>query len=129
MSIITTERPQTATEPTAADVIPTVTIFSKNDCSICDSTKARLTARGVPFREINVQEDTAPRAEFGNKTPFEYVVERYGRSMPAVAVEGGPESDSWTGNRPDKIVALIQRFETLGATIPVEERAAHASHL
>lgn len=121
---ITTELPQTVTEPA-------VTVFSKNDCPYCDSTKARLTARGVPFREINVQEDTEPRDEFGGLTPLDYVVANYGRSMPAVVVaeDSGNYEESWTGSRPDKTLALIQRFEQLGATIPVKERAAHTGHL
>jgi glutaredoxin len=132
---ITIERPQTTTNTTAAPVaaaetsIPTVTVFSKNDCSICDAVEAKFTERGIPFREINVQTDTEPRAEFGNKTPFDFVVERYGRSMPVVVVEDGPRSDSWSSRRPDKVLALIQHFEAIGATIPVEERAAHNSHL
>jgi glutaredoxin-like protein NrdH len=126
---ITTERPQTTTEPAAAEVIPTVTVFSKNDCSICDAVEAKFTERGIPFREINVQTDTAPRAEFGNKTPMDHVIENYGRSMPVVVVEDGPRSDSWSSRRPDKVLALIQHFEAIGATIPVEERAAHTSRL
>lgn len=129
---ITIEEHQTTTEAAAtgdAPAIPTVTIFSKNNCPYCVSTKARLTARGVPFREINVQEDTAPRAEFGGKTPMEHVVGNYGTSMPAVVIKDGPADESWTGSRPDRTLALIQRFEAIGATIPVEERAAHASHL
>jgi glutaredoxin-like protein NrdH len=128
---IATELPRTTTGPAAAEAsaVPTVTVFSKNDCSICDAVEAKFTERGIPFREINVQTDTAPRAEFGNKTPFDFVVERYGRSMPVVVVEDGPRSDSWTGRRPDKVLALIQHFEAIDATIPVEVREAHTSHL
>ena len=128
---ITTELPRTTTESSAAPIpaIPTVTVFSKNDCSICDAVEAKFTERGIPFREINVQTDTEPRAEFGDKTPMDYVVERYGRSMPVVVVEDGTQIDSWNGRRPDKVLALIQRFETIGAAIPVEERTAHISHL
>lgn len=126
---ITIERPRTATETAAGTAIPTVTVFSKNECSICDAVEAKFTERGIPFREINVQTDTAPRPEFGGKTPLEHVIENYGRSMPVVVVEDGPRSDSWSSRRPDKVLALIQHFEAIGATIPVEERAAHTSHL
>lgn len=124
---ITTEMPRISAG--GSPVMPIVTIFSKNDCSICDAVEAKFTERGIPFREINVQNDTAPRAEFGNKTPFDFVVERYGRSMPVIVVEDGPRSDSWSGRRPDKVLALIQYFEAIGATVPAEERAAHTSHL
>jgi glutaredoxin len=127
---ITTEHPHTTTEsPTPEAAIPVVTVFSKNECSICDAVEAKFIERGIPFREINVQTDTAPRAEFGNKTPLEHVIENYGRSMPVVVVEDGPRSDSWNSRRPDKVLALVQHFEKIGATIPVEERAAHTSHL
>lgn len=109
--------------------VPTVTVFSKNDCSICVSTEAKFIEKGIPFREINVETDTEPRAEFGNKTAFDHVVERYGRQMPVVIIQNGTQSDHWSGRRPDKIVELTQLFESLGATIPVEERTAHRTNL
>lgn len=121
MTEILTADPGTAAAGTASPV-PTVTVFSKNDCSICVATEAKLTERGVPFREINVQEDAEPRDEFGGRTPLEHVLENYGRSMPAVVVDDGTEKDSWTGRRPDKLLQLIGRFEALGALIPAEER-------
>lgn len=102
--------------------VPTVTVFSKNDCSACDATKDKLTAAGVPFREINVEEDTEPRAEFGNETPLTHVIEKYGRSMPAVVVEDDQWGDFWLGRRYDKLVALIHLFQKLGAIIPEEDR-------
>ena len=94
--------------------VPTVTIFSKNDCPDCTRTKDRFTAKGVPFREINVQEDQAPRAEFGGKTPLAHVIENYGTRMPAVVVEHMGKTDSWTGPRPDKVVETGLLFEQLG---------------
>lgn len=112
-----------------AETVPTVTVFSKNNCPICVATESKFIERGVPFREINVEEDTEPRAEFSHKSAFDHVLERYGKMMPAVVVENGSWGDSWTGRRPDKIVALISLFERLGATIPAENRAAHRSNL
>ena len=112
-----------------AETIPTVTVFSKNDCSTCVAVEAKFIERGVPFREINVEEDTEPRAEFGNKSAFEHIVERYGRTMPVVVVENGSWGDSWMGRRPDKVVALVSLFERLGATIPAEDRAPQRSNL
>lgn len=132
---ITIENPQamtatpTSDAATAAPSVPTVTVFSKNDCSRCDAVEAKFTARGIPFREINVQTDTAPRDEFGGMTPLEHVMANYGREMPVVVVRDNAGDDSWTGNRYDKVLELIQRFKALGATIPEAERAAHASHL
>jgi len=129
---ITLERPQTTDAtptPDAATSVPTVTVFSKNECSRCTAVEAKLTERGVPFREINVETDTVPRAEFGGKTPLEHVIENYGRSMPVVVVTGTAGEDSWNGNRPDKVLPLIERFKSLGALIPEAERGAHTSHL
>ena len=111
-------------ETTTDTGVPAVTVFSKNDCPDCTRTKARFTARGVPFREINVQEDTEPRAEFGGKTPLEHVKETYGLRMPAVVVEHGENGDYWNGPRPDRIVETILLFERLGTLIPPESRDA-----
>lgn len=111
----TTEQPAVETDPSD----PTVTVFSKNDCPDCTRTKERFLAKGVPFREINVQEDTEPRAEFGNKTPLEYVKERYGLRMPAVVVMHNGHADSWTGPRPDKVVETGLLFKKLDALVPV----------
>ncbi|MET3172905.1 UNVERIFIED_ORG: glutaredoxin [Arthrobacter sp. UYCu721] len=118
----------TSTTAANAETLPTVTVFSKNDCSRCDATEAKFIKAGVPFREINVEEDTEPRAEFGNKTALEHVVERYGRTMPVVVVENGVWDDHWSSLRPDKVLELIALFEKQGATIPAGERAAHKTN-
>lgn len=106
----------------APATIPTVTVFSKNDCPLCDSTVATLEKSGVPYRKINVEEDTTPRDEFGGKTPLEHVVTNYGRSMPAVVVETGPIIDFWLGARIDKLVGLKRIFAELDALIPEDQR-------
>lgn len=130
---ITIEDPQTITETRASSAdatsVPTVTVFSKNECTRCTAVEARFTARGIPFREINVQNDTAPRDEFGGMTPLEHVLENYGREMPVIVVRDDAGENSWSGSRPDKVLELIQRFESLGALIPEAERAASTSHL
>jgi glutaredoxin len=126
---IETSNPDTITTAANAVTLPTVTVFSKNKCSRCDAVEAKFIKAGVPFREINVETDAKPRAEFGNKTAFEHVVERYGREMPVVVVENGVWDDHWSGLRPDKVLELIALFEKQGATIPAEERAAHMTHL
>lgn len=104
-----------------AETVPQVTVFSKNDCTLCVGTKNRFTAKGIPFREINVEEDTEPRAEFGGKTPLEHVL-KYGNQMPFVVVENGSWGEQWSGARPDKIVELGLLFERLDALIPAEDR-------
>lgn len=93
--------------------IPTITIFSKNDCFQCDSVKNRLNRDDVVYTEINVETDTAPRAEFGGLTPFDHVVKNYGRSMPVIVVEDGEWGDFWCGIRPDKTRALVTRIKIL----------------
>lgn len=115
MSIQTDHHPDTED---ATEELPLVTVFSKNDCPDCTRTKARFTARGVPFREINVQEDSEPRAEFGNRTPLDHVKERYGMRMPTVVVDYGTKEDHWSGPRPDKVVETGLLFERLGALVP-----------
>jgi len=109
----------TATKPLS------LLMFTKNQCSICDNTKRQFDLKGVPFTAINVEEDTEPRAEFGGKTPFEYVVETYGRQMPVVVIsdEIGVE-DWWSGGRMDKWRETIQRFDEAGLLIPEDERVA-----
>jgi glutaredoxin len=101
-----------------------VTIFSKNDCANCANTEKQFTRKGVPYTEINVQEDTEPREEFGGLTPFDYVVANYGRQMPIVVVEDSDNEwgDWWTGARIDKMLATIKRFSDTDQLIPENER-------
>ncbi|MET0885677.1 MAG: glutaredoxin family protein [Mycetocola sp.] len=113
--------PIESTTPTAPSEI-TVTVFSKNQCPDCKALKTQLNLRGVPYREINVQEDEAPREEFDGLTPFEHVVANYGRQMPTVVVEDGEWGDSWSGSRMDKVVETITRFREAGLLIPEDQR-------
>lgn len=109
-----------ALQPEATDEdsssAPTVTVFSKNDCPLCDATVAKLEDANIPFRKINVEEDTEPREEFDGKTPFEHVVTHYGRSMPAVVVKHKGVEDFWLGARYDKLVGLKRLFADQIAT-------------
>lgn len=91
--------------------LPTITIFSKDDCPYCESTKKAFTRKGTPYTEINVQQDTEPREEFGGKTPLEHVVANYGKNMPAVVLSiPGQKEDFWLGQRIDRIVATNTLF-------------------
>lgn len=114
------------TAPRPRTPIISVTVFSKNDCANCTNTEKQFDRRGVPYTEINVQEDTEPRAEFGGLTPFDYVVATYGRQMPIVVVDDSDTEwgDWWTGSRIDKILATIKRFTDTGQLIPLDQRAA-----
>ena len=38
-----------------------VTVYSKNNCPFCDRAKALLESRGVPFTEVNIENDTDSR--------------------------------------------------------------------
>lgn len=113
------------TTATAAPAL-TVTVFSKNDCAICVSTERTFGKKGVPFTEINVQEDLEPRDEFGGKTPMDHVIETFGRAMPVVIIrdETGFAVDSWSGANMFKLHETIKRFEAAGLLIPEDERQA-----
>ncbi|ROR76027.1 glutaredoxin-like protein NrdH [Plantibacter flavus] len=98
----------------------TTVVFSKNDCPACTSTKRQFTNKGLPFVEINVELDTAPRDEFGGLTPLEHVIENYGRQMPVVVVTDDlDQDDAWSGARPDKIFGTIARFRDAGLLIDI----------
>jgi hypothetical protein len=90
-------------------VLPDITVFSKNDCYQCTQVKNRLGDNGIPFTEINVEEDLEPRPEFNGLTPFEHVVQNYGKAMPLIVVEDGAWGEHWTGIRPDKLIPLISK--------------------
>lgn len=45
-----------------------VTVYSTEPCSFCTRVKALLTARGVPFAEVNLSKDPAGRVELARKT-------------------------------------------------------------
>ena len=128
-STATIERPTDVVAPSTTAVPELMlTIFSKNDCGICRSTEQAFDKRGVPFREINVEEDTEPRAEFDGLTPIDYVKTNFGLQMPAVAITDadGWVVDKWTGGRMDKWSETVTRFAEAGLLIPEEKRQVHA---
>ena len=101
-----------------------LTIFTKNDCPKCRNTEGQFDRKGVPFTEINVEEDTEPREEFGGLTPMEHVIAKYGREMPVVVVSDNTWGDHWTGLRIDKMIEVVRRFDDAGLIIPEELREA-----
>lgn len=112
-----------ASDTTTAAPPLTVTIFTKNDCHYCDATKKLFDRKGVPYDTVNVEEDREPRTEFDGLTPFEYVVDKYGRQMPAVVITDDMGwTESWSGARMDKWLDTVNRFKDAGLLIPEEDR-------
>lgn len=115
-------------DSTTAETTPalTVTVFSKNDCATCVNTERTFAKKGVPFTEINVQEDLAPREEFGGLSPLDHVKQTYGVQMPVVVIrdETGFAVDSWAGANMFQLHETIKRFEAAGLLIPEDERQA-----
>ncbi|MCY1718540.1 hypothetical protein OVA26_16510 [Microbacterium sp. SL62] len=109
--------------PTEAPVL-TVEVFETDNCSRCTATEKEFRRKGVPFTATNVLHDERPREDLDGLSPFDFVVTRYGREMPAVVVrdEDGQVVDWWTGGRMDKWMETIARFEQAGLLIPEHER-------
>ena len=103
-----------------------MTIFTKNDCSKCVATERHFERKGVPFREINVEDDLEPRDEFGGLTPYDYVIQKYERQMPVVVIrdDTGFATNSWTGANMFELHQTIKLFEAEGLLIPEGERQA-----
>lgn len=71
-----------------------VVLYSKNDCIQCRMTKRNLDSLGIEYQEINIDESPESR---------EYVKKELG-FMAAPVIE--TDTDTWSGFRPDKIMAL-----------------------
>lgn len=72
-----------------------VTVYSKNNCSMCRRTKSFLRAQEVEFIEKNVEEDAT----------FLKEAKATGLStMPIVVVEG---EEPFGGHKPDKLEELF----------------------
>lgn len=74
-----------------------VTVYTADKCMQCHATKKQLDHVGIPFREVNVDEDDAAR---DTVTALGY------SSAPVVIVEGATGVEHWSGYRPDRIIAL-----------------------
>lgn len=79
-----------------------ITVYTKNDCRPCWATKRTLTAAGVEFVEVNVDEVPSAR---------DYLIGRGFRESPVVEVAterpGVSKVESWSGFRPDRLADLI----------------------
>ena len=72
-----------------------VVVYTKNNCSQCDLTKAKLDREGVLYTAVNVEEDPAA---------FRYVTEVLGRrQMPTVIASTIDGDVVWSGLQPDMI--------------------------
>lgn len=71
-----------------------ITLYSKPSREQCDATKRALQARGIAYREVDLDADFCARA---------YVESLGYRQVPMVEV--GPDH-SWCGFRPELIAAL-----------------------
>lgn len=71
----------------------TLTVYTTGpSCGKCQMTKMMLKAKGIPFVEVNIREDS---------NAYAYVTEDLGYSMaPVVVVD---DQDHWCDLRPDHI--------------------------
>ena len=71
----------------------TVVVYTKRDCLQCDQTKKVLDRRGVPYREVSLEDNPQALAQ----------VKAWGfRAAPIVDIG----KDRWGGFRYDKLLAL-----------------------
>jgi glutaredoxin 3 len=74
---------------------PTITVYSTTSCPYCYMAKDFLTAKGVPYRDVNVGTDRAAAAE---------MVQKSGQmGVPVIDIDG----EIIVGFRPDMIEKLI----------------------
>lgn len=74
--------------------MPKVTVYSKNNCMQCEYTKKKLIDLGLPFIEINIEEQEGALDE----------VKAMGfQSMPVVVIEG---EEPFYGFRPERLGKL-----------------------
>ncbi|HEX7487980.1 MAG TPA: glutaredoxin 3 [Anaeromyxobacteraceae bacterium] len=83
--------------------MPKVQVYSKQQCPYCVRAKALLTKKGIPFEEIDVEQDEAKRA---------WLVETSGqRTVPQIFVDGRPLggfSDIETLDRQGKLDPILR---------------------
>lgn len=97
-------------------MIKEIIVFSKNNCMKCEMTKKALSRKNIPFRSINMQEDTNTYAEFNDRTAFDYVTQDLSYQMaPVVLVRTISETNvesqySWCDFRHDRIKKLVESY-------------------
>lgn len=74
-----------------------VILYVKNNCVACDATKRRLLKLKVPYRPVNMDEDSAALA----------AVKRMGfKEAPVVFPPESSGLKAWSGYRPDLLKKL-----------------------
>lgn len=80
-----------------------VTIYTKTDCWGCGKTKGLLDKAGIPYTEVNMEEDQAA---------YDYITKTLGYRQAPTVVVSTPEGDvHWSGLQPHKIRAHITHPE------------------
>jgi glutaredoxin len=49
--------------------MPTVTLYTRPDCGLCDQMKKELTSRGYQLQEVNVDDDPELKRQYGLDVP------------------------------------------------------------
>ena len=83
-------------------ILHTVTVYSKSNCVQCRQTKTVLEKAGIPFNEINLENDPVALEHFTNRG-----------FMAAPIVTFGEKT--WSGFRHGELKNLIQHFESARA--------------
>ena len=97
-----------------------VTIYTAPGCGPCTATKRAMTAREIPFTEVNTAEDAAARAYL--RDDLGYV------STPVTALTYADGSvHSWGGFNLEQIKRLQQRFALEGAGLDAPDPQAAAA--
>lgn len=84
-----------------------VTIYTRYDCQPCRLTKVFFEARGIDYREINVEDEPAG---------LNFVKGMGYQSAPVIVVDfnvEGMEGEHWTGLRPDKLEQLAKSINSV----------------
>ncbi|MDJ0319779.1 glutaredoxin family protein [Pseudarthrobacter sp. PS3-L1] len=72
-----------------------VTVYTKSDCWGCGKTKGLLDRAGVPFTEVDMENDQAA---------YNYVTKTLNYAQAPVVVVSGPGGDHhWSGFQPGQI--------------------------
>lgn len=86
----------------AAENAPAVVVYSRPECVQCDRTKALMNREGIPFNEVNVDEDETAKAFVKG---LDYM------TAPVVYVQWGGDmgASHWGGFRPDLIKSIKEK--------------------
>jgi glutaredoxin 3 len=81
-----------------------VLVFTTENCAFCVRAKALLEARGVPYREVNLERDPDGRAELVRKTGM--------MTFPQVIIDGtlvGGFQETLAADRSGQLAELLNK--------------------